>query len=232
MPTFLIADDHPLFRDALRTAVLRVWPDAQIHEADNIQTLYDLVREQGDADLLLLDLSMPGAGPDALLPLLHVRTQHPQLPVAIVSAHEDAHLMRRTMDCGAMGYVPKSSDLHTLSQALRTILDGEPWFVRDVLDTVGEGAADEGFPSGVSGALGSDSLGSADLATLRAVRELTPQQTRVLQMVAAGRLNKQIAHDLGLSEATIKAHVTAVLRKLGASNRTEAVAIARRLGLA
>lgn len=212
MQTFLIADDHPLFRDALRTAVLRAWPEAIVHEAEHVQALYALIDQHSNADLLLLDVGMPGGV--GLEPLMQVRARHPQLPVAIVSGHEDIQLMRRAMDHGALGYIPKSSDLHTLVRALHAMLEGEPWFPQEMLET----PSPSGRPS--------------DEALSAAVRELTPQQARVLQMVAAGRLNKQIAHDLGLSEATIKAHMTAVLRRLGASNRTEAVAIARRLGLA
>lgn len=209
MLKFLIADDHPLFRDALRTSVLKIWPNAAIHEAEHVQALYALAAQHNQADLLLLDLGMPGGV--GLDPLLHLRAHHPQLPIAIVSAHEDSQLIRRAMEHGALGYIPKSSDLHTLSQALHTILEGEPWFPQDI--THGTPSAEDDFHA-------------------TRIAELTPQQARILQMVAAGRLNKQIAHDLGLSEATIKAHMTAVLRKLGASNRTEAVAIARKLGLA
>lgn len=209
MPTLLIADDHPLFRDALRTVVLKTWPDATIHEAEHAQALLELADAQRDADLLLLDLSMPGSsGFDALV---HLRARHPQLPVVIVSAHEDPPSMRRALDHGAMGFIPKSSDTATLAQALRSVLDGDPWFPPDAL---AEAATSE-----------DERRAAAGLA------ELTPQQAKVLQMAAAGRLNKQIAYELGTSEATIKAHMSAVLRKLGASNRTEAVAIAHRLGL-
>jgi len=209
MPLLLIADDHPLFRDALRTTVLNLWSDAQIHEADNVPALYALADSQRDADLLLLDLGMPGS--DGFDVLIHLRARHPQLPIAIVSAHEDPPSMRRAMDHGAMGFIPKSSDVATLSEALRAILAGTPWFPSDAWLEPATDAQERRI--------------AARLA------ELTPKQAKVLQMAAAGRLNKQIAYDLGTSEATIKAHMSAVLRKLGASNRTQAVAIARRLGL-
>ncbi|PAT34277.1 response regulator transcription factor [Vandammella animalimorsus] len=208
MPTLLIADDHPLFRDALRTTVLRIWPQARIHEAESAEQLYALTQAHGDADLLLLDLRMPGQqGFEALRQL---RLRHPQLPVAVVSADEDAQTMRCAMEQGALGYLPKSTDAATLAQALQGILDGEPWFPPDALQAAAPGAAQPG-PS--------------------ALADLTPQQTKVLQMAAAGRLNKQIAHELGTSEATVKAHMSAILRKLGASNRTEAVTLAQRWGL-
>lgn len=211
MPTFLIADDHPLFRDALRTAVLKAWPEAVIHEADHVQALYQLVELHHDADLLLLDLSMPGSS--GFDPLVHIRARHPQLPVVMVSGHEDAQLMRRAMEHGAFGYIPKSSDLATLGQALCTVLDGEPWFLPQALD--------QHTPS----------ISEQERQVAARMAELTPQQAKVLQMVAAGLLNKQIAHDLGTSEATVKAHMSAVLRKLGATNRTEAVSMAHRLDL-
>ncbi|THT99347.1 response regulator transcription factor [Lampropedia puyangensis] len=211
MPTLLIADDHPLFRDALRTAVLRVWPDAVIHEAEHVDGVYQLIEQCAEADLLLLDLSMPGS--TGFDPLVHIRARHPQLPVVIVSGHDDLHTMRRAMDHGAMGYIPKSSDLATIGQALQAVLDGDPWFL----------------PQALESSVASANQQEQDVAARMA--ELTPQQAKVLQMAVAGRLNKQIAHDLGTSEATVKAHMSAILRKLGATNRTEAVSMAHRLGV-
>ncbi|RMX05015.1 DNA-binding response regulator [Corticibacter populi] len=209
MPTLLIADDHPLFREALRATLARLLPDVVVHEAEHVEGLYALVEAYPDADLLLLDLSMPGGS--GFDPLARLRTRHPQLPVAVVSAHEDVQSMRRAMDHGAFGFIPKSSDVATLAAALQCILDGEPWFP----------------PAAMQGAATSEE----EQRIAARIGELTPQQAKVLQMVAAGRLNKQIAHELGISEATIKAHMTAILRKLGASNRTQAVAIVNRLGL-
>lgn len=209
MTELLIADDHPLFREALRGVVARALPGTAIHEADQLGRLYELVEEYPDADLLLLDLDMPGAS--GFSALIHLRALHPQLPVIIVSAHEDPLLMRRALDHGAMGFIPKSADATILGQALQQVLDGGTW-VPEVAYSV-HGASDE-----------------EQLVAAR-VRELTPQQFRVLQMVGAGQLNKQIAYDLGVSEATVKAHMTAIMRKLGASNRTQAVLIAGKLGL-
>lgn len=213
MPVLLIADDHPLFREALRGVIGRVFPDAVIHEADQIAVLYDLVESCSNADLLLLDLDMPGSF--GLGPLGHLRSHHPQLPIVIVSAHEDPLLIRRALDHGAMGFIPKSSDADTLGTALRHVMDGGTW-LPDTADATIAGSRD---------ALPREPAMAAN------VRELTPQQFRVLQMVGAGLLNKQIAHELQVSEATIKAHMTAVMRKLRVSNRTQAVLIAGRLGL-
>jgi len=209
MTVLLIADDHPLFREALRGVAARTFPGTVIHEADQFDRLYDLVENYPDADMLLLDLDIPGA--HGFSALIHLRAIHPQLPIVIVSAHEDPTTVRRSIDHGALGFIPKSSDAHTLGFALRQILEGFPW----VPDAISEGTgADE------------DELRIADR-----VRELTPQQFRVLQMLNSGQLNKQIAYRLNVSEATIKAHMTHILRKLGASNRTQAVLIASKLGM-
>lgn len=209
MPTILIADDHPLFREALRGAVLRALPGARLREAADADALQALVEAEPDADLLLLDLNMPGA--QGFSALVHLRAQHPQLPVVVVSAREEPAVMRRALDHGAMGFIPKSADAATLGAAIAAVLEGERW-VPDA-------------------ALTAPAADAAEHDAARRVRELTPQQLRVLQMLGAGMLNKQIAYELGVSEATVKAHMTAVLRKLGASNRTQAVLVAGRLAL-
>lgn len=203
----LIADDHPLFREALRGLIARLYPSTAIYESDNISSLYVLVEDRPNADLLLLDLNMPGAA--GYSALVHLRAQHPLLPIVIVSAHEDPVLMRRAIDHGAMGFIPKSADSKTLGTALYEILLGNTW--------IPESAAT--IPP----------ISSAEKEAANLLRELTPQQFRVLQMVSTGQLNKQIAHELDVSEATIKTHMTAILRKLGATNRTQAVLIANQL---
>jgi DNA-binding NarL/FixJ family response regulator len=209
MPTLLIADDHPLFREALRGAVARVLPDAQLREADSVDALYQLVESEPDADLLLLDLTMPGA--QGFSALVHLRALHPQLPIVVVSAREEPAVMRRALDHGAVGFIPKSADAKTLGEAIAAVLAGDRWAPASALD--------------------GPAIAPDEHAAAQRLRDLTPQQFRVLQMLGAGLLNKQIAYDLGVSEATIKAHMTAILRKLGASNRTQAVLIAGRLAL-
>ena len=209
MATLLIADDHPLFREALRGAVARVLPEATLKEADSVDRLYALVEAEPDADLLLLDLNMPGA--QGFSALVHLRAQHPELPVVVVSAREEPAVMRRALDHGAMGFIPKSADSATLGHALAQVLEGERWAPPAALAAPAAAADEHDAAQRVAG--------------------LTPQQFRVLQMLGAGLLNKQIAYDLGVSEATIKAHMTAILRKLGASNRTQAVLIAGKLAL-
>ena len=209
MPTLLIADDHPLFREALRGAIARVLPQARLREAEDTAALYALVEAEPDADLLLLDLNMPGA--QGFSSLVYLRAQRPELPVVIVSAREEPEVMRRALDHGAAGFIPKSVDGQTLGEALQKVLDGERW---------APAAAAAAAPTGQD---------EQDVAAR--VRELTPQQFRVLQMLGTGLLNKQIAWELDVSEATIKAHMSAVLRKLGATNRTQAVLMAGRLAV-
>ncbi|MGY0561335.1 MULTISPECIES: response regulator [unclassified Luteimonas] len=209
MPTLLIADDHPLFREALRGAIARVLPQATLREAEDADGLFRLIEAEPDADLLLLDLNMPGAHGFSVL--VYLRAHYPELPVVVVSAREEPAVMRRALDHGAAGFIPKSVDAQTLGQALQQVLDGERW-----------------APEAAAAAPAADEV-EQDVAAR--VRELTPQQFRVLQMLATGLLNKQIAWELGVSEATIKAHMSAILRKLGATNRTQAVLIAGRLAL-
>ena len=207
MSTILIADDHPLFREALRGAVQRILPDASLCEADSVDALYGLVEANPDADLLLMDLNMPGA--HGFSALVHLRALHPQLPVVVVSAREEPAVMRRALDHGALGFIPKSADSETIGIAVGQVLDGERW-----------------APAAAASAPAMD---RDEEAVARRLRELTPQQFRVLQMLGSGLLNKQIGYELGVSEATIKAHMSAVLRKLGASNRTQAVLLAGKL---
>ena len=209
MSTILIADDHPLFREALRGAVARVMPQAALHEAGDAAGLYAMADAKADADLLLMDLNMPGA--QGFSALVHLRATHPQLPVVMVSAREEPETVRRALDHGAVGFIPKSSDAATLATALQRVLDGERWLPE--------------------AALAAPAIADDERAVAARVRELTPQQFRVLQMLGAGLLNKQIGYELGVSEATIKAHMTAILRKLGASNRTQAILMAGKLAV-
>lgn len=208
--TLIIADDHPLFRSALRAAVSQILPGARTIEADSLQALLELVGQHPDTDLVLLDLRMPGA--QGFSSLIQLRAMHPAVPVAIVSAEEEPSVMRRALDFGATGFVPKSAGISQLSVSLKAMLGGEVWL------PPGLAQADTESPNEVE---------ERELA--RKVASLTPQQFRVLMMLADGRLNKQIASELDVTEATIKAHVTAILRKLGLYRRTQAAVLAQRL---
>ncbi|PAV27158.1 response regulator transcription factor [Tamilnaduibacter salinus] len=198
----IIADDHPLFRAALRQAVSQALPDADMIEVESIKTLQESVEEHPDADLVLLDLNMPGA--HGFSGLVFMRGQYPGLPVVVVSGSEELQVVRRSIDYGASGFIPKSASLPTITEAIQDVLEGEIWLPDGVAEKVERMQADvTDF---------SDKLAS-----------LTPQQFRVLGMLSEGMLNKQIAFDLEVSEATVKAHITAVFRKLGVRNRTQAV---------
>lgn len=205
----LIADDHPLFRDALKRAVARVLPDARLVEADSVTRLLEITASHPDADLLLLDLNMPGA--QGFNALVHIRGQYPQLPVVVVSAREEAATMHRAIGYGASGFIPKSASLDVIAEALEQVMEGQVWLPADVDAESAEPVRED------------------DLA--ERIAELTPQQFRVLTMLGEGLLNKQIAWEMGVSEATVKAHMTAVMRKLGASNRTQVLVLTRQLAL-
>jgi DNA-binding NarL/FixJ family response regulator len=210
MPDVLIADDHPLFRDALQRAVLTALPGANVYTADSAHALLALIEAQPDADLLLMDLHMPGArGYSALA---HIRGQYPGLPTIVVSGHEEAHVARRALAHGASGYIPKSAPAAQIVQAIHAVLEGDVWLPHQMLSTAIELRQDE-----------------AEVAAR--IASLTPQQFRVLNMIAEGLLNKQIAYDLGVSEATVKAHMTAIMRKLGVSNRTQVALAASHLSV-
>lgn len=203
MPSYsiIIVDDHPLFRDALRQALSDSIRDVQIFEAGSLDGLSSALEENSETDLVLLDLAMPGV--KGFSGLMYLRAQYPEIPVVVVSANEDPAAIRRCLEFGASGFIPKSLPVETIRDAVRTVLEGDVWTPPD-LD------------------LGDDSDGeTADLVARLAT--LTPQQVRVLMMLSEGLLNKQIAYKLNVSEATIKAHVSAILQKLGVDSRTQAV---------
>jgi DNA-binding NarL/FixJ family response regulator len=206
----IIADDHPLFRGALREAVKGLSERIEIAEAGSFEEIGKLLGRDGDIDLILLDLAMPGVR--GFSGLMCLRAQHPSVPVVIVSANEDPAVIRRCMHFGAAGFIPKTLGVETMRDAVTRVLAGEEWTPPDV-----------------------DLDHSADAQTndlLRRLATLTPQQVRVLMMLSEGLLNKQIAYELTVSEATVKAHVSAILQKLGVESRTQAVIAAAKIELA
>jgi DNA-binding NarL/FixJ family response regulator len=204
---FIIADDHPLFRGALRAAIHGAFDGADILEAGSIEALVAELERVPEMDLILLDLAMPGVR--GYSGLLLLRAQYPGIPVIVVSAHEETSVVRRCMEFGASGFIPKTTDVDTMRKAIRLVLDGGTWTPSDLnLETV---------PDDETSAL------------VRRLATLTPQQVRVLMMLSGGLLNKQIAYELNVSEATVKAHVSAILQKLGVDSRTQAVIAASRI---
>jgi len=204
----LIADDHPLFRAALRLALMQAVPDADVVEAHDVDTLRAAASMSPEPELVLLDLLMPGAR--SFAPLTWLRNQFPGTAVVIVSANEDPEVIRQAQIFGAAGYVPKSVAQADLIAAIRTVADCGRW-----------------FPPGVM----ASSRRLTDDKELLAARlnSLTPQQYRVLELVALGQLNKQIAAELSIEETTVKAHVSAALAKLGVRNRTQASLVFREM---
>jgi DNA-binding NarL/FixJ family response regulator len=206
---FIIVDDHPLFRGALSQALGDAFANAEVLQAGSLDELTDHLAGAGEVDLVLLDLAMPGV--HGVSGLLYLRAQHPEIPVAVVSASDDPGTIRQCLDCGASGFIPKSQPVECIRDAIRKILRGEVWLPADV-DLAAVPASE-----------------TAELVSRMST--LTPQQVRVLMMLGEGLLNKQIAFKLGVSEATIKAHVSAILQKLGVDSRTQAViAISRIAG--
>lgn len=200
---FLIIDDHPLFRDALHSAVKSAYPDVATSEARSIAEALEILSSNGAFDLCLLDLNMPGV--QGFEGLLQLRTRYPRLPVVIVSGHEDPRIISEALSYGAAGFIPKSSRKGDLATAIHKVMDGAIY----VPETYAPPTSD------------SERANRADM--VQRLATLTPQQLRVLQMLRQGLLNKQIAYELQVGETTVKAHVSEILRKLNVYSRTQAV---------
>jgi len=200
----LVADDHPLFRAAVLHALRERLGPVDAVEAASVSALDAALAANPDVELLLLDLTMPGAR--GFSSLVHLRGERPELPVIVISSNDHPRVIRRAQQFGAAGFIPKSSPAETIGDAVREVLDGGVWFP----------------PLSAERSDADDRL-AARLA------QLTPQQFRVLLCMADGLLNKQIAHELGLAENTVKVHVTAILRKLDCYSRTQAALLVKAL---
>ena len=200
---FLIADDHPMVRDALASALAQAFPGASIATAQALAEVQAALEAAPETDALLLDLDMPGM--EGLTGLGLLRSDHPIVPIIVVSAARDPGVARRTHELGASAYIDKSASLEEIARTVRAVLDGE------ILAPPEAAAAGDSFA--------------------QRANQLTPQQWRVLSLMVQGDQNKVIAHKLGVGEATVKAHVTVILRKLGVRSRTQAVIEARGLAL-
>lgn len=201
-PSFLIADDHPMVRDALAAALGQAFPGAEIAMATTLTQVQLALDHEPETDALLLDLDMPGM--DGLTGVALLRSEYPIVPIIVVSAAREPAVVRRAYEFGASAYIDKSASLEEIVGTVSAVLDGEIF------------APPEAEP--------------ADTFAQRAA-QLTPQQWRVLALMIQGDQNKQIAHKLGVGEATVKAHVTVILRKLGVRSRTQAVIEARNLAI-
>lgn len=201
----LIVDDHPLFRDALSSAIQTAFPVAQTKEASSIDEASDILDCDRNFDIALLDLSIPGvAGFDGLLRL---RAEHPRLPILVVSGLENNEIIQESLRYGAAGFLPKSHGGDTLAQAVGAVLQGDVFFPESIEENAGQ--------------LQEVTEHKAQL--IEKLLSLTPQQLRVLCMLREGLLNKQIAHELAVGSSTVKKHVSEILRKLDVYSRTQAV---------
>ncbi len=210
MTRILIADDHPMFRAALIQALRELVPDASLIEAGSLEAVHTWLEASPDTDLLLLDLHMPGS--HGLAGLASIRCRHPAVAVAMISANDDPDVIARAIEYGAQAFIPKSATPTEMAAALGAVFACEVW-----------------VPPSMQ--LRAPSVAVVDRDLSRRLGSLTPQQFRVLEFVALGRLNKQIADSLGIQERTVKAHLQAIFEKLGARNRTQAGVILRQLEL-
>lgn len=212
MYSLLVADDHPLFRDALQVVISSGLPQSQLLEADSLAAAMPLIAQHDGLDLLLLDLSLPDA--EGLDGLARLRDAYPWLPVAIVSAHQERQLVLDAISLGAVGYIPKSTPREALLNALTQILDGQLYLPPDVM------RRPPATPSPQANTLAAGPLSDDRLA------QLTGKQLSVLHCMTQGMSNKQIARELSIAETTVKTHVSAILRKLGATSRVHAIVMA------
>lgn len=200
MVKFLIADDHPLYREALKGALQAKFTDTLFLESDSYSSTLSVLKSKGKVELLLLDLRMPGC--DNFYGLLKIRQHFPNLPIVVVSANDDIETISQVMEFGANAYIPKSSTTATLVEALLSVLDGKIWLPKNAIETI-------------------QKVSSEKIEIAQKIRELTPKQFKVLCLLKKGLKNREIAIELNVTEATIKAHVGALFSKLEASSRTQ-----------
>jgi DNA-binding NarL/FixJ family response regulator len=206
---FLIADDHPLYREALISALQPLFENVDIIQSDDLDSTLEALQQHSDFDLVLLDLNMPGC--DSFYGLIRVSQDFPKVAVAVVSASDSVEVVCKVMNLGAKGFIPKSTPTIVIAEALKQIMDGINWFPEDMQTDI------------------KDFVPAIDIAKL--VGELTPKQFRVLRLLQNGLLNKQIAFDLSITEATVKAHISAIFRKFNVNTRTQAVLMLKYLDI-
>lgn len=208
MAKFLIADDHPLFREALIGALTPLFDPITIVQSDSLDTTLSALESNADIDLILLDLNMPGC--ESFYGVIRVSQDYPNIPLAVVSANDSIDVVSQVMGFGSRGFIPKSTASAEIAQAIDIILNGSTWLPEGVEEKLG-GVSDE------------------QMVIADKVAELTPKQFQVLKLLQDGLLNKQIAYDLNVTEATVKAHISAIFRKFGVNTRTQAVLLVEKL---
>lgn len=209
MAKFLIADDHPLYREALILALRPLFKNIDFIQSDGLVSTLKALQQHLDFDLVLLDLNMPGC--DNFYGLIRVSQDFPHVPVAVISASDSVEVVSKVMSLGAKAFIPKATSTQTIADALKQIMDGNTW-----------------LPEGMQTSIEHD---APVINIAKLVGELTPKQFQVLKLLQNGLLNKQIAFDLNITEATVKAHISAVFRKLNVNTRTQAVLLLQNLDI-
>lgn len=210
MYKILIADDHPLFREAITNVIETGFPEAETLETEDLESALALAQEHDDLDLVLLDLNMPGM--NGLNGLISLRNEAPTIPVVIVSAEDDKQIVLQAITCGAVGFISKSSPRAQMTEALEQILQGNVYLPSDIIRQTGQDSSRRSRRANEHPQIAPELLSS-----------LTRRQLLVLERMAKGESNKQIAYNLHIAETTVKAHVSAILRKLGVHNRVQAI---------
>ena len=210
MTRILVADDRPLFREALSGALEPYFENAQIIQAGSLDDAMAKLNEFDGVELILLDLNMPGG--EYFNGLITLREQYPNIPIGVVSGSDTVEVVAQVMSLGAQGFIPKVSQTREIAQAIVDIIGGKKW-----------------LPEGMEEEL--EKVDDELKVLLQRFRELTPKQIQVLSYLRAGLMNKQIAHEMNVTEATIKAHISAILRKLEINTRTQAVLLMDKLQL-
>lgn len=207
--TALVVDDHPLFCDALTLTLRSIADFAVIEMAGTLEAALELTNSGAELDLILLDLNLPDV--NGLDGVVRLRTAAPRAIILIVSSMAENRMISHALKAGANGFVPKHSQRAVFRKAFETVQAGQTFVPDDYIDPQGQDATTDSAPEDALARMGS----------------LTNQQARILNLICEGKLNKQIAYDLSIAETTVKAHVTAIMRKLGVHSRTQAVLIAQ-----
>ena len=207
----LIADDHELFLNGLEFILNSEFNDSQIVTAKNYQDVFDRLSQHTDFDIIITDLAMPGANWLDAISKMH--NQAKDTPIVIISAVFDKEILQKTLDIGVAGYIPKSSSNAVMLSAINLVLAGGVYIPRELLS----GKHDNKISQEI------DDLKQLNEITERTEKKLTPRQVDVVKAIAKGLSNKLIAYELGLTEGTVKVHVTVILKILGVTNRTAAV---------